>query len=154
MCTSINIDIKIGELYTSQCRPGHRHHGLDMLTLSGKRYSRDHGTFGSELLDTWTWTMDIHILSNYISTFTCNDIKAVHTQSVLFIFRGNNTICSWITKLHWLVNLSMVLSWAAYYSAGRMSTCTYTHCGKICHFPVVKSHFAVCSSQEVAVSLH
>ena len=86
MTTSIYIDIKIGELYTSQC-------------------------------------------SAVTVCLTCDSEKdsSAHTQSVLFIFRGNNTICSWITKLYWLVViLSMVLSWAAYYSAGRMSTCTDT----------------------------
>ena len=85
MTTSIYIDIKIGELYTSQC-------------------------------------------SAVTVCLTCDSEKdsSAHTQSVLFIFRGNNTICSWITKLYWLVViLSMVLSWAAY-SAGRMSTCTDT----------------------------
>ena len=86
MCTSIYIDIKIGELYTSQCSAG-----TVCLTCDSEK-----------------------------------DSSAAHTQSVLFIFRGNNTICSWITKLYWLVILSMVLSWAAYYSAGRMSTCTDT----------------------------
>ena len=85
MCTSIYIDIKIGELYTSQCSAG-----TVCLTCDSEKDS------------------------------------SAHTQSVLFIFRGNNTICSWITKLYWLVILSMVLSWAAYYSAGRMSTCTDT----------------------------
>ena len=85
MTTSIYIDIKIGELYTSQCSAG-----TVCLTCDSEKDS------------------------------------SAHTQSVLFIFRGNNTICSWITKLYWLVILSMVLSWAAYYSAGRMSTCTDT----------------------------